>query len=326
MIAFLFRRLLHALAMVAVATIVSFVLLRLAPGAPAIPLLEGRVATDTERAAFRVRQGLDRSIAAQLASYTGRAARGDFGVSLVEARPVTAVLADAIPATLLLSCSALCLAVLLGVTVGSVQGWRPDDPFSAWIGAALISLYAVPEVVLALVLLAIFGLTLGMFPVGGMADPLVDLAGGAGERFRDKLWHLVLPASTLALAWGAAIARQQREAMREIAREHFVRTARAKGVRAGSIWLRHAMRPALPTTVALIGTMLPVLAGGTVVVEALFAWPGMGSLIVRAVSLRDYPLVAGAVLLVATSVAIGTFCADAIVRLLDPRVADATRS
>ncbi len=326
MLLFLLRRLLHALAIVMFATVASFVLLRMAPGDPLLSTGELRAPTAQMRAAARAMNGLDRPISHQLGAYLAAVARGDLGESLVEHRPVSAVLSDALPATLLLSSAGLALAALLGIAVGTLEGWRPHDPMASRIGTVLTTLYAIPEVVLAIGLLGAFGLVLGLFPVGTMSDPIVELTGGWFARMRDHAWHLALPATALALGWGAAIARQQRASMRHMSREHFVRTARAKGVSPGRVLVVHAMRPALPSTIAMLGTMLPVLVGGTVIVESLFSWPGMGSLVVRAVGLRDYPLVAGAVILVAATVGLGSLLSDCIVLALDPRGRDAAHA
>ena len=320
MLAYLVRRLLHAMAIVAFATVASFVLLQLAPGDPLQAELEQPGRTAEQRSALRQRYGLERSLPAQVVRYAVRVVHGDLGVSIAEQRPVTRVLADALPATLLLSATALALAIAVGVATGTLQGWRPRDRLSAAVGTALTTFYALPEIVVAVAVLTVLGLQLRLFPVGGMSDPMVALTGDLPARLMDRAWHLALPAMTLALAWGAAIARQQRVAMREVACEHFVRTARAKGLRASAVWARHAMRSSLPGTIALIGTMVPVLVGGTVVVESLFAWSGMGALLVRAVSQRDYPLVAGAVILVSLVTAGGTLLADVAVSALDPRV------
>ena len=326
MLTFLIRRLLHAVAIVALATIGSFVLLRMAPGDPLRASVEQRGLPEDARAALRSRYGLDRPLPAQVASFAAGALRGDLGFSISEQRPAADVLADALPATLLLSTAGLLLAIAIGVGTGTLLAWRPHDRLAAWVGRGLTLVYALPEIVVAVLLLAVLGLQLGLFPVGGMSDPLVDAMGTPMARLRDRALHLALPALALALAWAAAIARQQRVAMREVIGEDFVRTARAKGARASSVWARHAMRPSLPGTVALIGTLLPVLAGGAVVVETLFSWPGMGSLVVRGVGVRDYPLVAAAVIVTSAAVAGGTLVADMLVLALDPRLRHATRA
>lgn len=322
MVTFLVRRLLHAVVIVAVATVASFVLLRLAPGDPLLASIAQPGLDAAARAELRERHGLDRPLPAQVVAYSAALLRGDLGLSIAEQRPVAAVLADALPATLVLSAVGLGLAIIIGIAAGTLQGWRPHDRLAAFLGSALTMLYALPEIVVGVALLAVLGLRMGLFPVGGMADPLVELMGGPGARLRDRMWHIALPSLTLALAWGAALARQQRSAMRDVASEDFVRTARAKGARPAAVWARHAMRPSLPGAVALIGTMLPVLAGGTVIVEMLFSWPGMGSLIVRGVAARDYPLVAGSVVVVGAVIALGTLLADLVVLALDPRVRD----
>ncbi len=317
---FLLRRLLHATMVVILAAGSSFVLLRLAPGDAASMSVESPGLSATAREAMRERLALDRPLPSQVAAYMASLARGDFGVSSSEQRPVLTVLSEALPATLLLSGAALIAATVLGLTVGTLQGWRPRDRVIASVSAALTVLYALPEIVLGIGLLAVFGLLFPLFPVGGMTDPLVELTAGTGARLLDRAWHLVLPASVLALGWSAAIVRQQRAAMRDIASEHHIRTARAKGVPDLVVLRRHAMRPALPGTIALVGTMLPTLVGGTVIVESLFSWPGMGSLIVRGVALRDAPLVVGAVVVIATVIAVGTVVTELLVRVLDPRV------
>jgi peptide/nickel transport system permease protein len=320
MLTFLIRRLLHAVAIVACATIGSFVLLRIAPGDPLGASVEQRGLDEAARATLRARYGLDRPLSAQVASFAAATMRGDLGFSISEGRPAAAVLADALPATMALSAAALLLAVAIGIGTGTLQAWRPGDRMAAWLGTGLTLLYALPEIVVAVALLALLGLGLRLFPIGGMTDPLVDAMGGTFARLRDRAWHLALPALALALAWAAAIARQQRVAMRDVVEEDFVRTARAKGARPFAIWTQHAMRPSLPATVALIGTMLPVLVGGAVVVETLFSWPGMGALVVRGVGVRDYPLVAATVIVTSAAVAVGTLVADLLVLWLDPRL------
>ena len=325
MLTFLLRRLLHAVAIVACATAGSFVLLRLAPGDPLRASVEGRGLGAEARAALRARHGLDKPLLAQVTGYAAAVMHADLGFSISEGRPAAEVLADALPATLVLSTAGLCLAVAVGVATGTLQAWRPGGRVTAWVGTSLTLLYALPEIVVAVVLLALLGLQLGLFPIGGMTDPLVEAMGGPFDRLRDRAWHLALPALALALAWSAAIARQQRVAMRDVVGEDFVRTARAKGARPMAVWSRHAMRPSLPATVALIGTMLPVLVGGAVVVETLFSWPGMGSLVVRGVAVRDYPLVAAAVVVISAAVAVGTLAADLLVLSLDPRLRHGAR-
>lgn len=322
MLTLFLRGLGRAMLVVLCATLVSFALLRLAPGDATGGGVEHLGLTAAQRRARAIELGLDQPLPVQLARYARTIARGDLGQSSSERRPVTAVLADALPATALLSGCALLLAAVLGVGVGTLHGWMRGSRTARAAASILTATYAIPEVVLGVGLLAVLALRLGAFPAGGMDDPLVALTGSPVARWLDRAWHLVLPATALALAWSAGILRQQRSAIRGIADQPFVRTARAKGLGPARLVLRHAVRPSLAGTVALLGTMLPALVGGTVIVESLFAWPGMGLLLVRAVTLRDAPLVAGAMVLVSSAVALGSLCAELAVHMLDPRTRD----
>ena len=305
--------------MVLVATTAGFALLRAAPGDPLGAVSAQGTIDAAARARFRARHGLNEPVARQYARFVRGALRGDLGVSLAEGRPVAPLLRAALANSVLLCGTGLALAVLLGVAVGSLQGWRPAGVAGRLLGTGLTGLYAVPEFVLAVVLSGVLAVRLRLFPTGGLADPVLALVGTPGEQLADRGWHLVLPALTLALGWGAAIARQQRVALLEVAGEDFVRTARAKGLADGAVFARHAFRTALPGTVAVVGLMLPVLVGGAVVVEALYSWPGMGSLLLQAVLLRDYPVVSGALVVVAAVVTAASLLTDLAVAWLDPR-------
>ena len=322
MLSLILRGLARAALVVLCATLVSFALLRLAPGDATDAAVEGFGLTHDQRRARAAALGLDQPLHVQLGRYATAIARADLGQSSSERRPVAAVLAESLPATALLSGCALVLAAALGIGIGTLHGWRPASRTARAAASLLTATYALPEVVLGVGLLAVFALRLRAFPAGGMGDPLVALTGTAAARWIDRAWHLVLPATALALAWSAGILRQQRNAIRGIAEQPFVRSARAKGLGPTRLVVRHVMRPSLAGTVALLGTMLPALVGGTVIVESLFAWPGMGLLLVRAVALRDAPLLAGAMVLVSSAVAVGSLCADMTVRLLDPRTRD----
>ena len=323
MLRLLARRLGHALAVVLLATTTSFALLHLAPGDPIAATLDHPAATDALRATLRAQYGLDRPVAAQLGTYLAGAARGDLGWSFSQQRPVARVLADALPATILLTGTALVLAFAAGIALGALQGWRPRARSARLVGLALTAVHAVPEFIVALALLGALAVRLPLLPAGGMHDPVLAAVGTAGERAADLLRHLVLPATTLALGWAAVVARHQRLALRAVAGEDFVRTARAKGVGEGAVLARHALRPALAPVATLAGLALPTLAGGAVVVEALFAWPGMGLVATQAVAARDYPLVTGTVLVASTLVAAGAVLADLVRAALDPRLRDA---
>jgi len=302
-----------------VALTLSFALLHVAPGDALSSDTSQSGRSAEARDALRRRRGLDQPLAVQFTGYVARVLRGDLGRSYTTDRPVREALAEAIARTLLLTGSGLLAAVVLGMTVGILQGWRGDWWISRALGAALAGIYAMPEFVLAIVLLSALAYGTGWFPSGGMHDPLVQITGSPSARWLDTARHLVVPALTLALGWAAAVSRQQRAALLDTAGADFVRTARAKGVRERAVLFVHAVRPAMPAVLAVIGLMLPVLAGGAVVVEAVFGWPGMGSLLLRAVSARDVPMVGGAILVTTAAVTLSSVGIDLAVQHSDPR-------
>ena len=312
-------RLAHAGVVMLVALTLSFALLHVAPGDALSSDTSQSGRSAEAREALRRRRGLDQPLAVQFTGYVARVLRGDLGRSYTTDRPVREALAEALARTLLLTGSGLLAAIVLGMMVGILQGWRGDWWISRALGAALAGTYAMPEFVLAILLLSALAYGTGWFPSGGMHDPLVQVTGSRSARWLDTARHLVVPALTLALGWGAAVSRQQRAALLDTAGADFVRTARAKGVRERAVLFVHAVRPAMPAVLAIIGLLLPVLAGGAVVVEAVFGWPGMGSLLLRAVSARDVPMVGGAILVTTAAVTLSSVCVDLAVRVCDPR-------
>jgi peptide/nickel transport system permease protein len=315
------RRLAHALAVILAATTASFALLHLAPGDPLSATVEDPTLGAEARDRLRARYGLDRPIPEQYVRWVAAAARGDLGWSHTQQRPVRDVLADALPRSALLVGTALALSFAAGVGVGAFAGWRPRHPAARLLNAAAVVLHASPEFVIGLLLVTTFALRLALLPSGGVADPLADALFTPGERLVDRVRHLVLPASALALGWTAIVARHQRAALADVAGEDFVRTARAKGLSEGRVFARHALRAAIAPTLALVGLALPALVGGAVVTESVFAWPGMGLVATQAVAARDYALVTGAVVAGSAAVAVGAAVADLLHAWADPRAA-----
>ncbi|GLC26051.1 ABC transporter permease [Roseisolibacter agri] len=319
MLALVFRRLLHALAVVALAATVTFALLHAAPGDPIAATLDHPTVSESVRAAWRAKYGLDRPASEQFVRYVGAAVRGDLGWSFTEQRPVREVLGDALPRSVLLVGTALLLSLVAGIALGAWQAWRPRARVARSLGGLAVALHAAPEFALGLALVTLFALKLALLPSGGIADPVLDSFAGPWERVVDRARHLVLPAVALALGWTAIVARHQRGALRDVADDDFVRTARAKGASERRVLFRHALRASLAPTVTLLGLALPALVGGAVVTESVFAWPGMGLVATRAVAARDYALVTGAVIVGSAAVALGSLLADVLVALVDPR-------
>jgi peptide/nickel transport system permease protein len=269
-----------------------------------VSLMLGEHATKDAVATLREHLGLDKPFLVRYVDYVGRVARGDLGRSIQQNRSVAAELADAWPATLELTLAALAIAAVAGIVAGVASAVWPNSLFDAL--ARLGSLFglSMPIFWTGLVLIVIFSLWLNWLPVGGTGS------------FR----HLVLPAITLALPSVAMIARMTRSAVLEVLREDYVRTARAKGV--GELWVlgRHTLRNAFIPILTLIGLQSGQLMGGAVLTETVFAWPGLGRLMVKAIFARDYILLQGAVLVFALAFVVINLLVDLSYGLLDPRV------
>ena len=233
---------------------------------------------------------------------------------------MTALLAERIPATLLLGGSVLLLNFTVGLWLGVRQAVRRGGREDRWLTTLSLVGYAMPSFWLGLVLAWLLGIHWRIFPAAGMEDPLRSAEAGAAGRAVDIFRHLVLPAITLSLVSIAATMRHQRSAMLEVLRLPFIMTARAKGLSERRVTWHHGWRNALFPIITLFGLWLPILVSGSVFVEAVFAWPGLGSLAAGAVGSRDYPLLMGTSLLVAGLVVASGFLTDVAYALLDPRV------
>jgi ABC-type dipeptide/oligopeptide/nickel transport system permease component len=301
---FVARRLLLAAPVLLGVVFVVMLTVDLLPG-DAVTLMLGEHATKDAVAALRDHLGLDKPFLVRYLDYVGRLARGDLGRSIQQNRPVAAELADAWPATLQLTVAALAIAAAAGIAAGIASAVWPNSLFDAL--ARLGSLFglSMPIFWTGLVLIVVFSLWLNWLPVGGAGSPS----------------HLVLPAVTLALPSVAMIARVTRSAVLDVLREDYVRTARAKGV--GEPWVLggHALRNAFIPIITLIGLQSGQLMGGAVLTETVFAWPGLGRLMVKAIFARDYILLQGAVLVFALAFVVVNLLVDLSYGLLDPRVA-----
>lgn len=310
----------QAVAIVFVVASTVFALIHLAPGDPFAGTLDGPTVDPAVRAMWRAKYGLDRPLTEQYVRYLGNVARGDLGWSFSQHRPVADALWTAVPNTLLLMGTALAASVLLGVAAGIYQASRRGSWSDRATSAVLLVFYSTPEFWLALMTMLLFAFAIPIFPVSGMVDPVMHQYLSPAGRLLDRLRHLALPALTLTLLITAVIARHQRAALLDVAGEDFIRTARAKGVAEKRLILRHALRNALGPTITLVGLLLPALIGGAVFVESVFAWPGMGSLAMNAVSMRDHALVTAVAIVGAAIVALGSFVADVLTAVADPRL------
>ena len=317
MLAALARRAATGLAVVAGVVTLTFFLLRLAPGDP-VELLLGPTATPAQITAQRHALGFDRPLAVQYAAWLGRFVRGEWGTSIATGRPVRALLAEAVPATVELVGLSLLLSYLLGVAVGTIQATARPRIDTA-LSVATVTLFAVPGYWLGLMLVMVFTYWGRALPAFGRAGLDGDLLVG-GPWLADRLRHLVLPLATLTLIGIGGIARFVRGAMRDVVGQPFVRSAHAKGLAPFAVASRHVARNALIPVAILLGLSFPALFSGGVFVEFVFAWPGVGRRLVEAVLARDYPVVMAATSVSAMLVVAGNVLADGLVGWIDPRI------
>lgn len=319
----LLRRLGAALLLVWLVCTITFGLLHLAPGDAALLLLPPE-ADAQALARLRTSLGLDAPLPQQYLRWLASVATGDLGASLASGRPVAQLLREALPVSAALGLASLALTVLLGLVIGSAQARRAGSAADTALTLATTTVYAAPTfwLSLAVVAAATSGVAaLGLppawrLPAFGLRDPGVLTDDGA---LVDLLRHAVLPTLVLAATGAAAVARYARATLVDAARSDARRTALAKGVAPRTAWRRHVERLAWPAIVTLVALSLPGIVGGSVFVEGVFAWPGMGKLLLTAVAQRDTPVILGATLAYATAVILANLAADLVLPRLDPR-------
>jgi peptide/nickel transport system permease protein len=283
-------------------TCVAFLLVSLS-GDPAFILLTPE-AGEEQRAAFRKLYGLDQPLPVQYARYVSHVARGDFGSSFAFNRPAIQVVLERLPATLLLTAAAVALGVVVGMPAGVVAAVKASGPVDRLVMALVLLGQSVPTFWLGLLMIRIFAVNLRWVPVSGHGTVL----------------HLVMPAVALGLYLAALLARLTRSEMLEALAQDYVRTARAKGLSERVVTVAHALKNALLPIVTLIGLQLGALLGGAVVTETVFAWPGIGSLVLDAILMKDYPVVLAAVQFVAAGFIVINVALDLLYGSLDPRL------
>lgn len=290
----------------------TFFFVNLAPGGPSS--IMNMNATEEQREALIRAMGLDRPVAVRYVDWLGGAIRGDLGTSLTTDLPIATLLGDRLPNTLLLSGVALALAILVGIPMGIVQALRRGSWLDRVLDLVSTLGLAIPVFWLGIVLILIFAVELHVLPSAGVSS-------ASDGSFGDRLAHLVLPAFALATTILPTIVRFMRTALIEVLGTEYLRTAEAKGLSAFTVVVRHAFPNALIPVVSAVGALIPRLLGGTVVTEAVFSWPGMGRLALDAANGRDYPLVTGIALVVATIAVVTSIVVDVAYTRLDPRVA-----
>jgi len=313
MLRYTIHRLLLTIPVLVGISVVVFLIMALIPGDPATAIL-GAFATPENATKLRAELGLDRPLIEQYFTWAGNLLSGDFGRSYALNRPVLDELLERLGPTLLLAGSAMCVCVLLGLIAGLLAAVKQYT----WVdqGLTLFTLIGIsaPSFWLGLMAVSLFTVQLGWLPASGMYTPYGD------ESLGDLLVHLLMPAVTLGLVASSVIARLTRTSMLEQLRQDYVRTARAKGEREAAVVIRHAFRNALVGLIPVLGLQAGFVLGGAVYIETVFQWPGIGRMLVNAISTRDILLVQGGVMMVATIYVLFNLLADLIQHALDPRI------
>ena len=306
-------------AVVLVIATFNFVLVHAAPGDPAQVIAGQSGSADAKLLSqLRAEYGLDKPYPVQLATYLKRILTLDLGFSYRQQRPVLSLLLERLPATLLLTGTAFLLALLVGVVLGTLAGVRAGTWSDTLFTVLSLLLYAMPVFWLGLMLVLLFSVKLEWLPAFGYVTIGVEMT--PLQHIRDIASHLLLPAVSLAAVYLAIYARLMRSSVIEVTHQDFIKTARAKGLKQPRIIARHILRNAILPVVTVAGMQAGALVGGAVVIETVFAWPGLGRLTYDAVLQRDYPVMLGIFLAMSIIVIVLNLVTDAIYRLIDPRV------
>lgn len=324
MIGYVVKRVLGAIPLVLGIATVLFIVVNLAPGDPVSRLVGPNVSPEA-MAQMRSNWGLDEPLPVRYVKWLGELAQGEFGESFSRRRPARDVVFEILPNTLVLSAFAIVGAFLIGILLGVLQAVRRGSALDSILSIVSLFFYSMPAFWLAIMMVLLFSLQAQLwgwpisFPGSGMISVDHSLMTFT-ERLGDRVSHLVLPAVSLSLILAAGIARYTRGTMIEVLGEDYIRTARAKGLSERTVIFRHALRNALLPLLTLAGLYLPFLLSGTVFIETVFAWPGMGKLMVDSIATRDYPVVMAGGFLFAVVVVAGNLLADILYAVVDPRV------
>ena len=308
---YLFRRLIGMIVVIALVLTIAFILVRLAPGDPAALML-GPDATPEEVIALRERLGLNAPILTQYLSFVGNALRGDLGQSLFFNQPVTEVLASRAEPTVFLALFSLVFALVIATPIGIYAAYRHGSAVDQMSISSAMLAASVPSFLTGLIFQRFLATDLGWFPASGY--------GGPDASFLDRMGYLVLPSITLGITNSALILRFTRASMLDILGEDYVRTARAKGMSETRVILRHALKNAAIPIITVVGLTFALLVAGAVVTERVFNLPGMGNLVVNAVLRRDYPVIQGTLIVVASLYVLVNLCTDLLYLTVDKRV------
>jgi len=308
---YILQRLAGMLAVMFTVVTIVFIIVRVAPGDPAAVML-GPDASAQDISQLRARLGIDQPLPIQYALFLGQLIQGDLGESIFLNRPVLSALADRAEPTFFLTLFAIAIASVIAIPIGILSAYRRGSLFDQATTTVAMLAASIPSFWLGLLLIQYFAVRFGIFPVSGY--------GGPGASLATRLYHLVLPAFALGIVSSALILRFTRASMLDVLNDDYVRTARSKGMGEFRVVMKHAFKNALIPVLTVIGLTAALLVSGAVVTETVFGLPGIGSLVVSAVLRRDYPVIQGALLIIAALYVLINFVIDMLYLVIDPRV------
>jgi peptide/nickel transport system permease protein len=326
------ERLLHLVPVLLGVSLIAFLMMAVTPGDPVEIMLGDQQVTEAQRLALREAMGLDLPLPQRFGHFLKSAVTGDFGMSYFHRRPVSQVILERMPATIELTVVALLVALLVAIPLGVLAAVKKNTLFDRLATLGSLMGISLPGFWFGLLLILLFGVTLQVLPVSGRSDLgssiapvthflLIDtLLAGNFAAFRSAVSHLIMPALTLGLPMAAVLTRVTRTSMLEVLRQDYVTFAEAKGLSPMRVLFRHALKNALIPTVTVAALEVGSLLGGSMIVETIFGWPGLGRVVVESIFTRNYPLIQAAILLYAVIYVLLNFLADILYTVLNPRV------
>jgi len=312
------KRVLAAIPLMFGITLLSFMIMRLAPGDPVMMFTDPTI-TIQDMAQLRQNLGLDQPLVIQYFAWLKQVLQGNLGVSFISGKPVLEAILERLPATLLLSISSLVMILLITFPLGLFSGYFKGSIFDDTVTVFTFVGLSIPTFWLGLVLILLFSLELNWFPTAGFLDPYLFDAGLFAQA-GSVLHHLCLPLLTIVIGGIAGLTRYYRFGIIGILNQDYIQAARARGISENRLLTRHAVKNAILPIITILGLSLPGLIGGSFVIEYIFSWPGMGQLGVNAVFSRDYPIIMGTILMSSTLIILGNLLADIVYVWVDPRI------
>ncbi|MGG1247871.1 ABC transporter permease [Bacillus spizizenii] len=314
MVTYIVRRTLMSLPILLGITILSFAIMKAAPGDPMSLMMDPTI-SQADRAKFIKKYGLNDPEPVQYLKWLGNMLQGDFGTSIVKkGTPVSDLILSRLPNTLVLMVFSTFLALLISIPFGVLSAKRPYSKLDYGITVTSFLGLAIPNFWFGLILIMVLSVNLGWFPTGGVSTLNADFS------IFDRLHHLILPAFVLATADMAGITRYTRSSMLDVLKQDYIRTARSKGFKENKVIFKHGLRNGLLPVITIFGLMIPSFIGGAVVVEQIFTWPGLGKLFIDSAFSRDYPVIMAMTVISAVLVVLGNLIADILYALVDPRI------